>query len=111
MSAFKRWLYSLISILGVAALSNGCQMVFGDFKVGNSARGGESGQGAVSENGGYPSMPFGGTSGAPATGPIVVTPTSGLFTNDLGAQTKFYVSLLQKPTAVVTIPVTSLDTG
>ena len=111
MSAFKRWLYSLLAILGVAALSNGCQMVFGDFKVGNSASGGGSGQGAGSENGGYSSMPFGGTSGAPATGPIVVTPTSGLFTNDLGAQTKFYVSLLQKPTVAVTIPVASLKTA
>ena len=112
MSGFKRWLYLLILSLGVAALTNGCQMVFGDYKVGNSAFGGASGQGqgggAASGRGGSSSMPFGGTSGAPATTAIVVTPSSGLFTNDLGAQTTFYVSLLQKPTEGVTIPVESL---
>ncbi|HEY0467078.1 MAG TPA: hypothetical protein VGC79_22910, partial [Polyangiaceae bacterium] len=98
MSWFKRWLQSWVLIFSLSALTLSCQVLFGEYKVGDQARG----AGGTSGGSGPAS---GGSGNAQPTGAIVVVPTSDLFTSDLGAQAKFYVSLKQKPTAGVTIPI------
>jgi len=109
MTAFKRWLGSLIWALCVSSLTLSCQLVFGDFKVGDKARNaGSGGQGGADGNGA--SGGANAYAGAQAFGPIVVFPRSDLYTSDNGAQAKFYVSLAQQPTEEpVTIPVKSLN--
>jgi len=102
MTSFARCLRSLCWLIVFAALTMSCQVLFGEFKVGD--RQGAGGQTGVTGGGGAAS---GGTNTTQPSGPIRVVPTSDLFTSDLGAQTKFYVSLAQKPTATVTISVAS----
>jgi len=106
MSSFKRWLGSLCLMLVFAALSMSCQVLFGDFKVGEPART-DNAQGG---SGGTDSASGGANSGNTGSGKIRVTPTTDLYTSDNGAQAKFYVSLSQKPTAHVIIPILSLST-
>jgi len=107
MNSFERWLRSLLLVLGIPALTMGCQVLFGDFKVGDhpSLNGG---QGGGSASGGSGSSVAGADS-SPSMGPIIVVSTGNLYTSDLGAQARFYVSLTQKPAAAVSIPVTSLN--
>ncbi|MET0792398.1 MAG: Calx-beta domain-containing protein, partial [Polyangiaceae bacterium] len=112
MTWFSRWLRSFLLLFSVGALSLGCQVLFGDFKVGDGVQPGASGNGsAASGNGsaasGGSSAQGGAAGSAQSSGPLMVFPSSGLYTSDLGAQTKFYVSLTQKPSAPVTLPITS----
>ncbi len=113
MSWFRRWLQSLLLLIGLGMLTLGCQVLFGDFKVSDSAQGGDSGMdtgGAGSAQGGGSSAQGGGTAGNDQpSGPIIVSPTSDLYTSDLGGQARFYVSLAQRPTAGVTIPIVSTN--
>jgi len=102
MSSFKRWVYAFGSIILFAWLTMSCQVLFGDFKVGDHTLGGEGGEGGITNPAGAGGNPNGGH-----LGPILVVPTSDLFTSDLGGQAKFYVSLSQRPTAPVNIPLTS----
>jgi len=113
MHRYIRRLQLLLGLIVFATLTMGCQVLFGDFKVGDHPREGEGGAengSGGSAPGGNPSggsaMPNGGESN-PVMGPLVVVPTSDLFTNELGAQAKFYVSLRQKPTRDVNMPVVS----
>ncbi|MEI9950586.1 MAG: Calx-beta domain-containing protein [Pseudomonadota bacterium] len=105
MTWFTRWLHSVILAFSVAAMTLGCQVLFGEFKVGDGApsgAGGTSAGGGPGANGGVPGM-------GQVTGPIVVFPMSDLYTSDSGAQAKFYVSLAHKPTAGVTLPIASMN--
>jgi len=104
MSSFRRWLVSFVLALGFAALTMSCQVLFGDFKVGDQPRALEGEQGGAN---GSPSGGAGGVDSSKPTGPILVVPRSDLYTSDLGAQAKFYVSLAQKPSSLVTLPVNS----
>ena len=103
MTSMGRWLQSLCWMILFAALTMSCQVLFGEFKVSDGPSS-VAGQGGVTGTGGAPS---GGGNNAQTSGPIRVVPTSDLFTSDLGAQDKFYVSLSQKPTANVSISVAS----
>src|SRR6187431_1014591 len=95
MTRFKRWLSSLIWALCLSSLTLSCQLVFGDFKVGDKARSaGSGGQGGIT---------------GVSSSAIVIFPTSGLYTSESGAQAKFYVSLAKKPTSPVTMAVKSLN--
>ncbi|MEI9940169.1 MAG: Calx-beta domain-containing protein [Pseudomonadota bacterium] len=109
MTWFKRWLRSLILALSVGVFTLGCQVLFGDFKVGDQAHGGAGGENVIGTSGGSTAHGGGAGGNAQPSGPILVVPTSDLFTSDLGAQAKFYVSLAQKPTAPVTIPIASTN--
>lgn len=104
MTSFTRWRHLLCWMFVFTALTTSCQVLFGDFKVGA----GSGGQGGV--NGPMGTAGNGSTNSQPS-GPIRVVPTSDLFTSDLGAQAKFYVSLAQKPTGSVTIPVASSNSN
>jgi large repetitive protein len=104
MTSFGRWLHSLGWVFVFAALTMSCQVLFGDFKVRD--RGGEGGQGAGTGN---PGNPEGSTSGMQTTGPLRVVPTSDLYTSDLGAQARFYVSLAHQPKNTVTVPIVSAN--
>jgi len=108
MSRFSRWLLSFVLALGFAALTMSCQVLFGDFKVGDQPRTLEAGQGGATfgPSGGAGNS-GGGLDNGQVTGPILVVPRSDLYTSDLGAQTKFYVSLAQKPSGPVTLPINS----
>ncbi|HET7540672.1 MAG TPA: Calx-beta domain-containing protein [Polyangiaceae bacterium] len=112
MTAFVRWLRLLILSLSVALPTLGCQLLFGDFKIGERARNGEGGQGSSGESAGagVPGSPGGGAGSGQPSGPLVVVPTSDLFTSDNGAFARFYVSLSQKPTASVSVPIRSTNT-
>jgi len=112
MSGFTRWFASLLFVLGFGAMTVSCQVLFGDFKVGDGPRGGTGGAadpgvaGGSTANGG--SLARGGSAGSGQSSALItVVPTLDLFTSDLGAQAKFYVSLAQRPAAPVTIPLTS----
>lgn len=106
MTSFWRCLHSLCWMLVLGALTMSCQVLFGDFKVGDKPGGG-GGQGGGPGGG----AAAGGANGTQSTGAIRVVPTSDLFTSDLGAQAKFYVSLAQRPTDTVTIPIISSNTS
>ena len=109
MSCFTRWVRSFILAFGVALPTMGCQVLFGDFKVGHGAHGGEGGTGASNGTAGGVSA-YGGASGGSQTfGPIIVVPTFDLYTSDKGAQARFYVSLAQKPSHPVLIPIVSAN--
>ena len=109
MTSFKRWFGTVILMLGVAMLSMGCQVLFGDFKVGNGELSAGGSGGAVGSAGGGGAA-LGGAAGSQTTGPLLVVPTSGLFTSDLGQQARFYVSLAQQPMADVILPIVSTST-
>jgi Calx-beta domain-containing protein len=105
MTWFKRWLLSFFLAFSVGALTMSCQVLFGDFKVGDRAQGGAGGLDGSSARGGAGAQ--GGSGNVQPSGPIVVVPTSDLYTSDLGGQARFYVSLAQKPTTLVTVPIES----
>jgi hypothetical protein len=109
MIGFKHWLRSLILAMCVASQILGCQLVFGDFKVGDKRNAGSAGQ----ENGSGASGGANAYAGAAGVGQssdrIVVFPRSDLYTSDNGAQVKFYVSLAHQPLEPVTIPVASAN--
>ncbi|HEX2672651.1 MAG TPA: hypothetical protein VHM25_17330, partial [Polyangiaceae bacterium] len=107
MTSVGRWLHSLCWMMVFAALTMSCQVLFGDFKV-KDQPGNGVGQGGATGSGGAPG---GGANGTQPSGAIRVVPTSDLFTSDLGGQAKFYVSLTQKPTNTVTIPVVSSNSN
>lgn len=114
MLRFVRSLALLCLALCLGASTLSCQVLFGDFKIGSSTQAGNAGTdnsgGSSADGGAAGRAPANaGSAGAAPSGPIVVVPTADLFTSDLGAQAKFYVSLAKKPTADVTLPVTSND--
>ena len=111
MDRFMRRLQFLLGVIVLATLTMGCQALFGDFKVGDQPRAGEGGgENASGGNAsGGSAMPGGGADSTSPMGPLVIVPTSDLFTNELGAPAKFYVSLRQRPTRDVQMPVTSLS--
>ncbi|HKO48599.1 MAG TPA: Calx-beta domain-containing protein [Polyangiaceae bacterium] len=107
MAWFKRWLLPFMLAFGAGASTMGCHVLFGDFEVGHGSKAGAGGTDSNSSGG---ANAFGGAAGnGQPSGPIVVVPRSDLFTSDLGAQAKFYVSLAKQPAAPVTIPITSAN--
>ena len=107
MPSFERWLRVLLLMLGFSLSTLGCQVVFGDFEVGHRADSGQGGLGGMNENASSGSPGAAGSNGPQVSGPLVVTPTSDLFTSDRGAEAKFYVALAHKPKNPVTIPIAS----
>ncbi len=96
--------------LALAASSVGCQAVFGDYKIDDSAFHGTggSGSGGANDNGGDTG------DGGPQdglVGPIHVMPTSGLFTSEWGGQATFSVVLASQPTADVAVGLSSSNEG
>ena len=77
------WALALASLLTALA---GCQAIFGDFRIDDSAFG-------------------------PRTGPIVLSPVKGLYTTEWGGQATFTIVLDRQPTADVTVGLSSSDTG
>jgi hypothetical protein len=118
MASCMRRLWAVFLMFSVATLTMGCQVLFGDFQVGEVAQAGNGGANASAGSatvggagGAGGQAPSGGEAGSGApSGPLVVVPTSDLYTSDLGAQARFYVSLAQKPTALVSVPIASGDT-
>ncbi|MET0793533.1 MAG: calcium-binding protein, partial [Polyangiaceae bacterium] len=124
---------SLALALTMATFGVGCQVLFGDFHVDDNAfasagtdngsggdgeggtgtgggTGGKDGNGAG--NGGHIDAEGGG-GGDPdvQTGPFLVTPTRGLYTTEWGMQASFSIVLTQRPTAPVSIGLSSDDTN
>ena len=116
------WLDRLRVLALAASMSTlgvGCQAIFGDFHVDDSAfpgGGTGSGDGGSDSTGGGASgnHPGGGNSpggGASGTGGVVqpsdalvfLAPTDGLYTTEWGGQTTFSIVLQKKPTASVTV--------
>ena len=84
---------SLLRVLCLASTLStvlGCQAIFGDFKIDDSAFG---------------------TVGPTQTGPIRVTAAKGLYTTELGRQATFTIVLDHPPTANVTVALSSSDTN
>jgi hypothetical protein len=103
MARFVRSLRALGAGIALAVLSVGCQVVFGDFKIDDGAF---KGAGADGNSGGGTDG-TGGDGGTVVQGPIVLAPTSGLYTTEWGGQAKFTIVLAHQPTADVTVPLSS----
>ena len=107
MSRFGLSFRALAVSVALAASSLGCQAIFGDYKIDDSAfhSGGSSavggGAGTSGNNGGSGGLEDG------TKGPIHVMPTGGLFTSEWGGQAKFSVVLASQPTADVTVGLSS----
>ncbi|HEY1536717.1 MAG TPA: hypothetical protein VGF76_22000, partial [Polyangiaceae bacterium] len=108
-------LRALAAGLALAALSVGCQAVFGDFKIDDAAfqgsgaaAGGGSAGGDNTSGGG---VDTGGDGGVVVQGPIKLDPTSGLYTTEWGGQAKFTIVLQHAPTADVTVALSSSNTN
>lgn len=104
MAAFNFWLKTLALVLCVAAPLMGCQVLFGEFRVDDSAFAGAPGDGG--SKGGA-----GGGAGEPPTVLIQVMPTSGLYTSEWGSQASFSIVLTKQPTSPVTIGLSSSDSN
>ncbi len=77
----------------------GCQAIFGDFKIDDSAFAGAGNLGSGGGNGGV------------TQSGIVLMPTRGLYTTEWGGQATFTIVLDQAPTADVTVGLTSSNTN
>ncbi len=95
----------------LAFASVGCQAVFGDYKIDDAAfsnaAGGTGGTGPGGVSGGNNA----GNGGMVVQGPIQLAPTSGLYTTEWGGQAKFTIVLEKKPTADVTVALSSSNTN
>ncbi|MEI9938892.1 MAG: Calx-beta domain-containing protein [Pseudomonadota bacterium] len=90
----------LLRALGLASVLTplvGCQAIFGDYKVDDGAFAGAGNVGQGGSGGGSPAQ----------TGPIVLAPTTGLYTTEWGGQATFTIVLDHAPTADVTVALSS----
>jgi len=114
MSAFSFFRAAALSVL-FASSTLGCQAIFGDFKIDDTAFQGSGGSGNPNGGNGNPNGGNGnGTGGNGAGGaddgmhgPIHVMPVSGLFTSEWGNMATFSVVLAEQPKANVTIALSS----
>jgi hypothetical protein len=116
MVRFVSSLRALAAGLALAALSVGCQAVFGDFKIDDGAfQGSGAGAGGGSAGGdntsGGAGVETGGDGGVVVQGPIQLDPTSGLYTTEWGGQAKFTIVLERQPKADVTVALSSSNTN
>jgi hypothetical protein len=106
---------SLVAGVLLAASSVGCQAIFGDYKIDDSAFHDAGGSGNAAGSSSSSSAGGGDTGdGGPQdgmTGPIHVMPTSGLFTTEWGGQARFSVVCAMQPTADVTVALSSSNEG
>ena len=122
MVRFVGSLRALVAGLLAATLTLGCQAVFGDYKINDSAfsaasgttgNGGDGnggdGNGADGNRGGAGDTA--GDGGMVVQGPIQLDPTSGLYTTEWGGQAKFTIVLEHQPKADVTVALSSSNTN
>src|SRR5882724_6035048 len=98
--------------LGLALLSVGCQAVFDDFKIDDAAFQGAGASGGSTSDNTNGDAGVAGVAGVVAggvvvQGPIQLAPTSGLYTTEWGGQAKFTIVLGHKPSADVTVALSS----
>lgn len=103
--AHARWLRALALAVTMGTLGVGCQAVFGDFHIDDSAFDGSGGSSGSNGNKGGNDGKGGDT--VAQTGPILLMPTEGLYTTEWGGQAKFSIVLDHQPKAPVTVALVS----
>ncbi|HEY3666955.1 MAG TPA: hypothetical protein VGL19_13170, partial [Polyangiaceae bacterium] len=110
MTRFVTSIRALALGVTLAALSAGCQVLFGDYKIDDAAfkanGAGGAGGGSAGADGNAGDAGNAGSSTV-QTGPIIVMPVDGLFTTELGGQATFTIVLNAAPQADVKIALSS----